>query len=324
LIGYIKQYDNAEGLLNKIRNLLGIVDIEIFEFGVIINLPKSKKISSTLIKKIEKLKIDIFILGNNLSLDLERQMKEELKNIKFVNGRKLIEYMQLDIWEYILKVQEKNISQEDIFFLIKKDNKLDLEFLIDFVKKCKTVNIITNDIEKFKKIQEKLYEKENILISVSNNKVKALKKAKYIININMNEREISKYKINRDAIIINIREKFRYTENGFAGININDVKLQLPDEILESFEKINNICGNQFSEILLYEAFLLKKISNEIDKSIVKIESNVEKMYFEQAKRIIKKDEVKIYKLIGNNGEINTDELIKIYTKQPNNYMKTK
>ena len=329
IIGYVKKQVLPLNLWDKIKYYLGIIKITLFEQGIVFEIPikengknsikKEEKVCIKIIQKLYKLKINTIIFSKSLSIGeksfrklILNKLEENKREIQEIQGRKLIEYMQYEIFEYILKMQEKNIHQEDIYFLIKKDNRLDLEFLKEFIENCKTVNIVTNDLERYKKIQENLYEKENILISVSNNKMKALKKAKYVFNINMNEKEIEKFKINRNAIVLNVRENFNYVENGFYGININKIKVNIPDEYIETFEKISNDETDKFDEVKLYEGVLMQKLEIEKNKSLVNVENNINNMYFNKVRNILKKDGIKILKLIGKNGEIDADDFARI------------
>lgn len=295
---------------------------------------KLKRITQNIIKYIEKYQINILVFSNVLSCYerisnvncFEMYLKEQLKargyikeesniyhkDITFLNGKILMQYMQYEILKYILQIQNKNVSQEDIYFLIKKDSKLDLDFLNSFIENAKTVNIVTNDIERFKNIQEKLYEKENILIGVSNNKNKALKRAKYIFNINLNQKEIEKFKINREAILIHIKEYVKHCKNSFEGININKIELHIPDEYIEEFEQINNEECQEFELLKMYEVMLLQRIYQRKQNDLIFPENNVYKMNYQIAKDIIKNDEVKIIGLIGNNGKIEATEFLKL------------
>ena len=133
-------------------------------------------------------------------------------------------------------------------------------------------------------------EKENILISVSNNKRKALKRAKYILNINLNESELQKYTINRNAIIINLEQYIIFNKTSFNGININNIELDIPDDYIEQFEEI----GENFNYTVLYESIILN-LNGEKSKNKVK--------------ERIKEDNIKIKYLIGNNGKISDVEL---------------
>ena len=157
-------------------------------------------------------------------------------NVQVLNGKKLMEFMEFQVVKYVLNKQKANMKEEEIYIVFKKSSDIDLNFLKKFIEKFRVVNIVTNDVERLKNVQDNLLENDGILISVSNNKRKALKRAKYILNINLNKEELSKYKINRNAIIINIREIVKYDSSGFEGININQIKIKCPDEFIEKFE----------------------------------------------------------------------------------------
>ena len=145
-------------------------------------------------------------------------------------------------------------------------------------------NIVTNDLERLKNVQDNLLYNDNILISVSNNKKKALKRAKYILNVNLNKGELEKYRINREAIIVNIKEDVHYDDISFAGINVKYLEVELPDEYLERFEKV----GMKFDNVKLYESVLLKEGMN--------------KRKVEEIQERIKNDGVRVTALIGNKG----------------------
>ena len=219
-----------------------------------------------------------------------------------------MQYMNFDIFEYILKIQKEPMNKQDVFFMIKKDNNMDLQFLEPYIENCKTVNIVTNDMERFKKVQDNLYEKEDILISVSNNKNKALKKAKYIFNVNMNKSEMKKYKIDRNAIIINLKENVKIDDTSFEGININYFQISIPDDYIEKYEIFCK--ENEFDTVKIYEAILLRKIQSQKAKSVMLSKTDLKKRKNIEAD-IIKKDNVKITGLIGNNGRIDENEIIK-------------
>lgn len=316
-VGYIKQKEMPFKIIDKMKYFASIVTVLQFEEGTIFEVPifdQEKKISKTiknLLKQMNKYKIDTVVISDQLlnkNPIMYQKVKEELYKCDrdILNGKKLMQYMSFDILKYILDLQQTDMKQEDIFFLIKKEDTLDLQFLSKYVENCKTVNIVTNDLERFKKIQENLYEKEHILISVSNNKSKTLKRAKYILNMNMDQKDLTKYKINREAIIINFKENVKYAPNTFSGININYFAIKIPDEHIETFEKIS---PEEFDKAKLYETILLKKLEIEKKKNIMISKS-------ELAKRknivwdIINQDEIKITALIGNNGKIDEKEII--------------
>ena len=116
-----------------------------------------------------------------------------------------------------------------------------------------------------------------------------------MLNINLTKNELEKYKINREAIIVDVGEDVKYASPSFDGINISYFDITAPDELVEKFESI----GGNFELVKLYESALLK---DELQKA--KIEDVYDR---------IKRDEIAITELIGNNGRITDEELQKIH-----------
>lgn len=290
-IAYIEEIEN--------KKYFKKVDIRKFDnnYIIAINLKDEIKIKKKLIKYILKFKINALIFSKSLERKFESEFKEYIAqkniNIEIINGKKVMEFMQFDILQYIMEKQGTDMKQENIFIVFKNEKNLKLDFLTKFIENFRMTNIVTNEVAKFRNIQDNLLENENILISVSNNKRKALKRAKYILNINLKKEELEKYNINRNAIIINIRENIIFDNLNFDGININNINIKLSDECIEKFEMLNN----KYDIKKLYEINLM----NENIKS-----TNVEKIYEK-----IKKDEIGIEEIIGNNGIINDEELLK-------------
>ena len=312
IVGYIKKQNKPIELIDKIKYFFKIVKVTQCNMGYVLEIPfkgSTDKMINKVSKIIKKLEIDNIVFSNELIYtEFSFRVINNLDKGTVCDGRKLMIYMQYDILIYILNIQNIDVNNADVYFLIKKDNDLNLQFLSKFIENCKTVNIVTNDIARFKEVQERIYENENILIGISNNKSKALKRARYILNVNMDENDIKKYKINRDAIIINLKNMVYYNNPGFNGININYMQISLPDEYIEQFECINN--QNEFELTKLYEVYLMQELNIEKRKlNVLKCEKveNIEE-------KIIKQDGIKITGLIGNNGRISESEFVKIST----------
>lgn len=318
-VGYIKKEMAPYGLIDKIKYFLGIITIEQFEEGTVLKIPffekekKMDKVIQKLLKQIKKLKITHVVFSNEIAeSDVYLKIEQEVyqNSINIFDGRLLMNYMNYNILEYIMNLQKTDMKQEDVYFLIKKEPTLNLQFLSKFIEKCKTVNIVTNDVDRFKKIQESLYEKENILIGVSNNKMKSLKRARYILNINFEQKDIEKFKINRNAIIVNFKNTITYKRNTFDGINVSYFKINLPDEYMEKFEKINDL--EEFDNEKIYESILIKRIKTEQKNNILLTKKELEESK-DIVSKIIEKDGVKIVSLIGKNGKISEEEIIRNY-----------
>ena len=110
-----------------------------------------------------------------------------------------------------------------------------------------------------------------------------MKRAKYVINVNLKKEELEKYVINRNSIIINLQEYVKYDNPSFDGININYFQISCPDEYIEKFEQIGNI-ETDFDLVKLYESILLC--------------SNIQNMELEDVYERISKDDIKIIGLI--------------------------
>lgn len=295
VIGYIKE----EKLIGKFFRK---IEVRSFNDNYIIAVDNKNdmKIKKKLIKVIKKLKIEAIVFSKSLEGEFEVQIRDILNSndnnnigIKIINGKKLMEYMQYEILEYIIKKRKEDIKLEDVYIVFKKDIKLDLNFLKKFIENFRMTNIVTNEVDRLKNVQDNLLENDNILISVSNNKRKALKRAKYILNVNLDKVELEKYRINRNATIINIKENVRYDNVSFDGININNFNIELSDEYVERFEVLNE----KFENTKLYESVLINE--NYTNK-------NIEKIYDR-----INNDDIKVKELIGNNGIIEDKELEK-------------
>ena len=171
IIGYIKKE-------RKTKKVSKGIEIRSFDNNYIITVYQedSNRIKKKLIKYIRKLNIEAIVFSKELEGEFKNEIYNELEeNIKIVNGKMLMEYMEFDILKYVLEKQQVNMKQEDVYILFKKNPRLDLNSLKIFIENFRMTNIVTNDIEKLRNIQENLLEKDNILIAVSNNKKKALK-----------------------------------------------------------------------------------------------------------------------------------------------------
>lgn len=302
IIAYIKQERMKNILWDKIRKL----EVNLFNNNYIINLFEfNDKTIIKLVKIIRRYKIDSVVFSKDIDKEFSNQVMNRLVDegmiIDNLKGKKLMEYMGLEIIEYILKIQETEMNREEIYFLLKKEeieSIIDTDYLTNYIKGFRLVNLVSNDIRQLKKIQDKILEKDNILISISNNKKKALKRAKYIININLNKKELEKYTINRYAIIINLRETVKYDEPSFGGININNIEIIVPEEYIEIHEEI----GIKFDISSIYESIVFS-MTNKINNT-----NNYKSIHDK-----IEKDGIKIKYLMGNNGIITDQELQKIH-----------
>lgn len=199
-----------------------------------------------------------------------------------VDGKWLFEGIEYKVLDYI--VDKKQIRKEEtkISILVNDLTDYTLENIKRFSKEYKTLNIVTNHIEKFKNIEDKIYEKEGIMITVTNNKKKSLLKSNIILNIDFPNELINKYNIFDETIIVNINRKVKINKKRFNGIVINDYEISVKNNV------ITNYIGNYERYYLkhLYEAEFYKNIS------------------YKDFQNKINDDELQLQGLYGLNGKI--------------------
>lgn len=219
----------------------------------------------------------------------EEEIQQYVDKKILIDEKDIIKYLILEILEYIFEIQGKKMEQEDIYFLINKDEDIYLENIKTLSEKFKATNIITEEISKFQKIVENIFEEETT-IYLSNNKRKSLRRAKYIVNFDYGIGEIEKYNINRTAILINIEQKVKIESMAFEGISINNVNIQIPDELIEHFGRM----------------------MEKINKNILYMSLVNQKQELARIKDRIKEDNIHILNLIGDKGIISQEEFKRI------------
>lgn len=237
------------------------------------------------LKKIDKKIEQILKTNKNTNIILSKEIKK-IANEKFNNEKEeylniiqIIEYYKKEKSVYLTNLEhimnkkmlyEKNLPQEQEIFVLTK-NKTDLieRKIKKMAENYKTINVVTPNIKEFKKLEYDLEQRDEI-ITIINNKKKSLARAKYIINIDFNEKEILEYNINREAIIFNISNYKIVNLKNFDGQIINNIQ-------------IITLPSNEFDMQDIY-------ITNIQNKEILK---NIET-----------KINLNLFKMIGNNGII--------------------
>ena len=235
--------------------------------------------------------IKILNKNNTKKIVLSKTMKKQEKYINFLISKKieivdskwLFEVVSYDVIEYILNKRKQKKELSEITVLINENTFMGIDIIKLFAKSFKRVNIVSKEIEKFKKLEEQLQE-QGIIITVSNNKRTSLKKAEIILNIDFSKETINKYNIFENAVIINIQGNVKIDKKRFNGVVINDYDVLYQNSEIESGIKSNYL--EKFDKKDIYEAQFYKTQN------------------FDNVRKIIKKDNVFISKLIGNNGVI--------------------
>lgn len=256
---YIQENDKPCKWLNKAFPKVELKENVIIITGMCEEMKEKKSIK--LAKKIDSILKKS--KSNKLVLSKKIQENEVIKNMLYsygydiVNGKWLFEGLSSQVIDYI--VAKKNIKKEESYISVLVNDLSDytLQNIILFAKEFKSLNIVTNHIEKFKKIEQKILKETGLIITVTNNKKKSLTKPQIILNIDFPNELINKYNIKEDAIIINICNNVKIKKKRFNGLVINDYEINVNDEVFDSsiFKSLDKYYINQ-----IYESSFYKKI----------------------------------------------------------------
>ena len=260
---YIEKNDKPNWLEKKL-NLIKIQDNTIL-------LPITKEIGNK--------KIEILAQKTRKSIQKYSNSKKIVLSKEIQDGRWLFEILLPDTVEYI--IDKKKIEKTNISIMINDLTDIELENIKILAKKYKNINIVTNHIEKFRKLEKQLDENEGIIITITNNKKKSLMKSQIILNIDFPQELINKYNIYDDAVIVNLKGNIKINKKRFNGLNINNYEINF------RFDKQNNkALNNKYYLKDLYQSELYKR------------------QRISEIKKQIKNDKVVIKNLIINNGEL--------------------
>lgn len=278
---YIEKNDKP----NWLEKTFNIIKIQRNTITLPINETTNEKQIEKIAKKTQKISKQI---SSSKKIILSKKMKKEEKYINYLNtygfeianGRWLFEVLLTDIVDYA--VENQKMEKVNISILINDLTDIELENIKILAKKYNTINIVTNHIEKFKNLEKKLGE-QGIIITITNNKKKSLMKSQIIVNVDFPKELINKYRINENAVVINVKKSLKIVQKRFNGLTVNDYEIDFK----------NDICDEKFfSESYdlkdLYEAGMYKKSS------------------FADLRKKIKNDKVCIKKLLLNNGDMAT------------------
>ena len=262
---------NKTSLLNKvfikIENTNGILELPV-NLNDLYEKSKNKKIVEKYINKLvfklkKIIKNDFVVLSKSITSNKKFVEELEKNNINIYNGKWLYKYILKEIVEYILKEKKEIKENTEISFLVNYIDDVVIENIKIFAKEYKRINIVTNHIERFRRIEEDLYNENGIIITISNNKRKSLAKLKIIINMDFPNELINKYNIYEKAIIINLEDKIKINKKRFSGIIINDYTIELNEE----FDIIDEYDKKEVFESLIYRKDNFFNIRKDIEKN---------------------------------------------------------
>lgn len=251
----------------------------------LLRLPKWKK-KNKIQKRIEEIQRKEQTKQVILSKEVKQYLGEECFKEEQQELEKRIKiYFLLEELEYILNRQEMNFENAEIYILANEYSKQMKEILEHFMSKFKVVHILSKNQKYYTRWIERLEEEGETNIIYSHNYRKSLLKAKMIINIDFSNQDLKKYKINQDAIILQLYHEKPELKQIFNGIYIMEMILDYDKQRLGVYTDLN--------------AFSFK----EVYISRINQETNMEEVW-----RKIKKDNIKVRYLEGINGKIEEKE----------------
>lgn len=278
---YIQGIDKPK----KILNLFNRIKLE--ENKIILpisedSLPITNKKAEKLAKKTKEM-LDRSI-SKRIVISEKLQQQKDYMNwlssypLEMIEGKWLFEILSYDVLAYILEKRGMKKEETRISVLVNDLSENMLENLIKIAQEYKRVNIITNHIEKFKKIEKKIFDENGIMITVGNNKRKGLSKSALILNVDFPNELINQYHIYEKAILVNIRGKIKIAKKRFNGITINDYEITFKE-----IEQFDDDRTKRYKMAKIYEAQMNKK------------------QPYQEIMKQIKKDKVEIKQLMGIN-----------------------
>ena len=260
---YIEKMDKPIPIIGKIR-------FHEDNCKVYLDLQKERNIKK-LTKILNAKEASNVVLSKELIENRELVNTLYANNIHIFDGRWLIQYLAIQILDYITKKENIKLEEKEIAITTNEISDSAIEMIKKLAKQYKRTTIVTNHIEKLRKIEKEIYSQEGILIVVSNNKKKSLAKANVILNIDFNKELLNKYHINENAIILNLEGDIKIENRRFNGININDYEIEVGREEIIWRENFQKFRTKDLLEAVLYMRDNYSNICNKIGKYKISI-----------------------------------------------------
>ena len=269
---YLEKMDKPKFSIRKYK-------IEEDNFVVYADLNKEKNVSK-IIKVMIKNDIEYVVLSKTLTENKNFINALNANNIKIFNGRWLEKYLTFEILEYIINQKAIKKEETEIAITTNEITDLTIETIKILSKQYKKLIVVTNHIEKLRRVEKELYDNDGILIVVANNTKKSLLKPKIILNLDFNMQVLNKYKINENAIIINVEGDMKIRSKRFSGININNYEIVVGREENIWRENMSVFEHKDLLEATLY----IRDTFNNIRRKIMKNKVSIKELYGENGK----------------------------------------
>lgn len=256
MINIFVEIDSKFNIVNEILSLVYIKDNKILLPKRLLkfNNRKREKVFNNLNSVINLYKFDTIIF--------EKEIKK-ISNYHSENDKINLGEHLLKIIEYII---EKKKLDTDISIAIMVNNFTGniKNTIYQLAIKYKHLSIVTDRLNTGLKTQEYINNKYGIILKVSNNKRKALKNAKLILNIDMDSVMLNQYTILDDAILMNLNEKVEIKSKRFSGLNLNKIEFSILKSKKGEIEgKYNINCDKYDVEDFRVKEIRIEKIFSE-------------------------------------------------------------
>jgi len=249
---------------------------EISKEEEIVALPRSRK-KERLQQKLEMICKRDRISQVIFSQEVRKEWGEEQEDFT----KKVVRSFLQEELAYILQWQERKPENTDLYFLVNEYSKEMKEILAYFAREYKVVHILSKNMKYYTRWIERLEEEDIINLIYSRNYRKSLARADLVINVDFTKEELKKFRLNPNAIILQLKGEKPELDQVFHGLFVTGICLDLQQE---------NPALEQFPSEEIYVAHLEEKLN------------------FEEVWQKIKKDDVNVRYLKGMNGKIDEKE----------------
>ena len=217
--------------------------------------------------------------SNSKKVVLSKEIQKNKKYIDYLNyyeleicdGKFLYELLIPEIIQFI--ISKKNIKNINISILINDLTEVAISNIIELAKTYKSINIVTNHVEKFERIVKKLENDEGIIVTITNNKRKSLMKSQIILNIDFPNELINKYNLKDDAIIINIKQNAIIKRKRFGGTYVNNYEIDFREDMKDFNFNSEKFYMRDIYESMLYKRQNIDDLKKKLKQDNVKIVS---------------------------------------------------
>ena len=238
---FVEENRESRDIVRRIKKIKQINNkIIIYRNLAKTNLKNKIKIVNLINKILDKEKVKQIVIAKEIKKDEQFIKLLYSNNIKICNKNWIFRQCTDGIINIVLNGKKR--GESEISICVNEVDSVIEEYIYKFAKEFKRINIITNHIGKFKKIEEELYNEEGILLNITNNRRKSLLKSEIILNVDFPKELINEFSIYDKSTIINWDEPLKIRKKRFIGKIIEEINIELnKDSEITRFINDNNL-----------------------------------------------------------------------------------